>query len=87
MEKLLTGFLKFRSEVFGKKQELFTRFSENKTPRALFITCFDSRVAPTLLTQADPVELCILRNAGNMVAVWLDARGWHSDHRVRHWPS
>lgn len=35
MEKLVKGFLKFRTEVFGKKKELFTRLSENQTPRAL----------------------------------------------------
>jgi carbonic anhydrase len=67
MEKLVKGFLKFRTEVFGKKKELFTRLSENQAPRALFITCSDSRVDPTLLTQTDPGELFILRNAGNMV--------------------
>ena len=38
MEKLVKGFLKFRTEVFGKKKELFTRLSENQAPRALFIT-------------------------------------------------
>jgi carbonic anhydrase len=41
MEKLVKGFLKFRTEVFGKKKALFTRLSENQTPRALFITCSD----------------------------------------------
>ena len=68
MEKLVRGFLKFRTEVFGKKKELFTKLSENQAPRALFITCSDSRVDPTLLTQTDPGELFILRNAGN--AIW-----------------
>lgn len=29
MEKLVRGFLKFRTEVFGKKKELFTKLSEN----------------------------------------------------------
>jgi MFS superfamily sulfate permease-like transporter len=51
--------------VFGKQKELFTRLSENQALRALFIACFDSRVAPTLLTQTDPEELFILSNVGN----------------------
>ena len=67
MEKLVQGFLKFRSEVFGEKKALFTRLSQSQAPRALFITCSDSRVDPTLLTQTDPGELFILRNAGNLV--------------------
>ena len=75
MDKLVKGFLKFRTEVFGKKKELFTRLSENQAPRALFITCSDSRVDPTLLTQTDPGELFILRNAGNMVPPYGSMQG------------
>lgn len=67
MEKLVEGFKKFQTEVFGAKRELFSRLSSGQEPRALFITCSDSRVDPTLLTQADPGELFILRNAGNIV--------------------
>jgi carbonic anhydrase len=75
MEKLVKGFLKFRNEVFGKKKELFTTLSDKQTPRALFITCSDSRVDPTLLTQTDPGELFILRNAGNMVPPYGSMQG------------
>jgi carbonic anhydrase len=67
MEKLVEGFKKFQAEVFGAKRELFNRLSQNQEPRALFITCSDSRIDPTLLTQAEPGELFILRNAGNIV--------------------
>lgn len=75
MEKLVKGFLKFRSEVFGEKKALFTRLSQSQAPRALFITCSDSRVDPTLLTQADPGELFILRNAGNLVPPYGSMQG------------
>ena len=75
MEKLVKGFLKFRTEVFGKKKGLFTRLSENQAPRTLFITCSDSRIDPTLLTQTDPGELFILRNAGNMVPPYGSMQG------------
>lgn len=67
MEKLVKGFQKFRHEVFAQKRELFSRLSNRQSPRALFITCSDSRIDPTLLTQSEPGELFILRNAGNMV--------------------
>ncbi len=67
MEKLVEGFKKFQAEVFGSKRDLFTRLSRTQEPRALFITCSDSRIDPTLLTQTEPGELFILRNAGNIV--------------------
>jgi carbonic anhydrase len=75
MEKFVKGFLKFRTEVFGAKKALFTRLSETQVPRALFITCSDSRIDTTLLTQTDPGELFILRNAGNMVPPYGHKQG------------
>lgn len=75
MEKLVSGFLKFRAEVFGKRQELFNRLSQKQAPRALFITCSDSRVDPTLITQTEPGELFILRNAGNLVPPYGSMQG------------
>jgi carbonic anhydrase len=38
-----------------------------QSPYALFITCSDSRVVPTLITGARPGELFELRTAGNIV--------------------
>jgi carbonic anhydrase len=67
MEKLIEGFKKFTSEVFLAKKRLFDQLADKQQPRALFITCSDSRVDPCLLTQTEPGELFILRNAGNLV--------------------
>lgn len=67
MEKLLKGLHQFRSEIFLDHKELFQRLAGGQSPDALFITCSDSRINPNLLTQTNPGELFILRNAGNIV--------------------
>lgn len=67
MKKLIEGFKKFQRDVFKTKRDLFTILARGQQPRALFITCSDSRVDPCLVTQTDPGELFILRNAGNLV--------------------
>jgi carbonic anhydrase len=67
MEKLIEGFKKFQSEIFRAKKTLFDQLANAQHPRALFITCSDSRIDPCLLTQTEPGELFILRNAGNLV--------------------
>jgi carbonic anhydrase len=41
----------------------------------LLITCSDSRINPTLLTQTEPGELFILRNAGNIIPPYGSANG------------
>ncbi len=67
MQKLINGLHKFRSEVFCSKEDLFLRLAKGQQPDALFITCSDSRVNPNLITQTEPGDLFILRNAGNIV--------------------
>ena len=67
MKKLIEGFKKFQREVFKTKRELFTSLAKGQQPRALFISCSDSRIDPCLVTQTEPGELFILRNAGNLV--------------------
>src|SRR5262245_50108210 len=67
MQKLIEGIHQFQTAIFGSQRELFERLVDGQRPDALFITCSDSRINPNLLTQTEPGELFILRNAGNIV--------------------
>ncbi len=67
MQKLVEGIHQFQKDVFSTKQQLFEGLAEGQSPLALFITCSDSRINPNLLTQTEPGELFILRNAGNII--------------------
>ena len=67
MQKLVEGIHQFRNDIFSSKQQLFETLVEGQQPLALFITCSDSRIDPSLLTQTEPGELFILRNAGNII--------------------
>lgn len=67
MEKLIRGIHTFQKEYFADQQALFQRLARGQNPDTLFITCSDSRINPNLLTQTEPGELFILRNAGNLV--------------------
>ena len=67
MMKLIRGLHHFQSSVFLSHKTLFERLAQGQTPDALFITCSDSRISPSLLTQTKPGDLFILRNAGNII--------------------
>lgn len=67
MEKLVHGLHHFQNHVFSSKKELFERLNKGQTADALFITCSDSRINPNLITNTEPGELFILRNAGNII--------------------
>lgn len=51
----------------AEERERFRRLAEGQSPEALFITCSDSRVVPSLFTGARPGQLFELRTAGNAV--------------------
>lgn len=75
MQKLLQGLQHYQTNVFGSQRDLFERLAKEQSPEVLFITCSDSRINPNLLTQTEPGELFILRNAGNLVPPYGAVKG------------
>jgi carbonic anhydrase len=67
MHRLIRGFRKFHQNVFPERRVQFEKLAAGQQPLALFITCSDSRIVPDMLTQTEPGELFVLRNAGNLV--------------------
>ncbi|CAM2156700.1 carbonic anhydrase 1 [Pararobbsia alpina] len=67
MRDIIDGFLKFQREAFPQRTELFKQLATSQHPRTLFISCSDSRLVPELVTQREPGDLFVIRNAGNIV--------------------
>jgi len=67
MPKFAAGVVKFQKEVFPANAALFESLANGQAPEALFITCSDSRIETGMLTQSQPGDLFIVRNAGNIV--------------------
>lgn len=67
MQDIIDGFLKFQRNAFPERAGLFKDLANQQSPRALFISCSDSRLVPELVTQREPGDLFVIRNAGNIV--------------------
>ncbi len=75
MHRLIDGALRFYKDVHHPKRELFSQLGKAQSPYAVFVGCSDSRVAPELLTQSDPGDLFVVRNAGNIIPSYGPAAG------------
>lgn len=72
------GIKKFQSDVMPKHTGLFDTLKKGQSPEVLFITCSDSRIDPSMITQTLPGDLFIQRNAGNLVPVYGEDYGTSS---------
>src|SRR3954471_10264101 len=75
VDRILRGLSQFQKDVYPRHRDLFQRLALGQRPQALFITCADSRIDPSLLTQSKPGELFICRVIGNIVPPYPDAVG------------
>ena len=67
-KELLAGVERFRTEVYPEHAERFAELVNGQSPNTLFIVCADSRIDPSLITQTEPGEIFVVRNAGNIIA-------------------
>jgi len=75
MKPFIQGAMKFQADVFPGMSGLFKKLATTQNPSTLFIACADSRVVPELLTQQQPGDVFVIRNAGNIVPSYTSEPG------------
>ena len=68
IHKLIDGFKLFRQEYYIDSSVFYKDLVEKgQHPEVMVIACSDSRVNPSIITQANPGDIFVVRNVGNMV--------------------
>lgn len=67
MKKLLKGIIDFRKGQLQDYRDKYASLAQGQSPDALMVACCDSRVVPNVFASADPGDLFVLRNIGNMI--------------------
>ena len=76
MNDLIGRVLGFEKQVFPNQASLYGKLAHHgQSPKALMISCADSRVVPELIMQAEPGDLFVCRNAGNIVPPYATMNG------------
>lgn len=78
MDQMIDGFRRFRDNYFANNRPLFdTLAQQGQTPKVLLIGCSDSRVDPTIIFDAQPGEMFVLRNVANLIPPYAPDQGHH----------
>jgi carbonic anhydrase len=75
IRRLLDGVRRFRERAFPARRQLFEQLASGQSPPTLFVTCADSRISPTLITQSGPGDMFVCRNIGNIVPAYGEMMG------------
>ncbi len=72
MQSLIDHARTFHEQVSARRE--FTVLKSDVVPQAMFISCPDARVIPSLITGANPGDLFELRTAGNVIPPYRRGR-------------
>lgn len=75
MKKLIRGLREYKEVYVSQNRDFLEQLAHGQKPRVLFITCSDSRIVPSLITQTEPGEIFVIRNAGNIIPPFGAANG------------
>ncbi|TYC87311.1 carbonic anhydrase [Novosphingobium sp. BW1] len=76
MNELIGRVFHFEKSIFPASSELFGKLATHgQSPKALMISCADSRIVPEQIMQAQPGDLFVCRNAGNIVPTYSTHNG------------
>ncbi|WP_448662105.1 carbonic anhydrase [Sphingomonas sp. CJ20] len=76
MNELIGRVFSFEKQVFPDQSALYAKLAAHgQSPKALMISCADSRVVPEHIMQAAPGDLFVCRNAGNIVPPFATQNG------------
>ncbi|WP_294254692.1 carbonic anhydrase [uncultured Sphingomonas sp.] len=76
MNEVIGRVVDFEKQVFPNQHALYSKLATHgQSPKALMISCADSRVVPEHIIQANPGDLFVCRNAGNIVPPFATQNG------------
>ncbi|WP_085808340.1 carbonic anhydrase [Sphingomonas sp. TZW2008] len=76
MNEVIGRVFDFETKVFEDSRALYSNLATNgQSPKALIIGCADSRIVPEQILQAQPGDLFVCRNAGNIVPPYATQNG------------
>ena len=76
-QDLIAGYRRFRQGRFREASQLFRRLRDGQQPATMILACADSRADPSMIFDAAPGELFVVRNVGALAPPYEESIGLH----------
>ncbi|MBA2466834.1 MAG: carbonic anhydrase [Sphingomonas sp.] len=77
MEQMIDGYRRFRETGWKRERERWSRLAERQDPKVMVLACSDSRVDPSLIFDAQPGQMFVVRNVANLAPPFETSHGYH----------
>ncbi|HEX5007850.1 MAG TPA: carbonic anhydrase [Hyphomonadaceae bacterium] len=76
-QDLIAGYRRFRANRYREARDLFRSLRDGQQPATMIIACADSRADPSMIFDAAPGELFVVRNVAALVPPYEETGGYH----------
>ena len=77
LEEMIEGYRRFREIGWERERERWSELAEGQSPKVMVLACSDSRVDPTLIFDAPPGQMFVVRNVANLAPPFETSHGYH----------
>jgi carbonic anhydrase len=77
LEEMIEGYWRFREIGWKRERERWADLAEGQSPKVMVLACSDSRVDPSLIFDARPGQMFVVRNVANLAPPFETSHGYH----------
>lgn len=77
LQDMLEGYRRFRETGWNRERERWSDLAAGQSPKVMVLACSDSRVDPTLIFDARPGQMFVVRNVANLAPPFETSHGYH----------
>jgi carbonic anhydrase len=77
LDEMIQGYRRFREDGWKHERERWSELAERQSPKVMVLACSDSRVDPSIIFDAQPGQLFVVRNVANLAPPFETSAGYH----------
>src|SRR5918998_656258 len=77
LDEMIDGYRRFRETGWKRERERWSELAERQNPKVMVLACSDSRVDPSIIFDAQPGQMFVVRNVANLAPPFETSAGYH----------